>query len=505
MWVALTFVQNYSLPTNYYLLVNMAERGEIIVKRAPAPAELPIYDSKHLEDVTYFGRTNYTEAFMSTRYIFGIKRTDRRRHMYVIGKSGMGKSKCLELLIRPDIYYGKGICVIDPHGDLIQSLLDFIPPERVQDIILIDPSDLSHPVAFNPLAGVTEEFKHQVTEGLVEIFKKIFAATWTPRLEHVFRFTALAMLDYPGATIYGMLKLLTDREFRQRVIPHITDDVVRRFWSIEFAAWSDRFETEAIIPLVSRLGQFLANPLVRHIFGQRENKIDFYELMNQQKIILINLSKGKLGEENSELFGSIFVTKINQAAMARSRLPERERKEFYFYVDEFQSVATRTFLNLFSESRKYGINITIAHQYLGQLTQEMQDTIFGNVGTIVSFRTGADDAARLEKEFAPIFAGRDVINLGIREMYLKMSIDGRTYDPFSADVIEVKPTAYNSSREAVVALAREKFCRPVAIVRDEIKNEELSDAPGSSTGSAPSKNPSSGTEPKRDEPPPPLV
>lgn len=445
----------------------MADQSERIIKRAPPPAELPKFSQDLLPEVTYFAQTNYTAAMQSIKHVFGIKRVDRRRHLYLIGKSGMGKSKLLELLIRPDIFYGHGVGVIDPHGDLINNIMDFVPEERIQDIILVDAGDPAFPVSFNPLQNVEEDYKHHVTQGLVEIFEKQFAASWTSRLEHVFRFTCLALLDYPDATMYGMLKLLTDREYRQRVISFIKDDVVKRFWAIEFASWSEKFDTEAIVPLVSRLGQFLSNPLIRNVFGQKENKIDFNKIMDEKKMIFMNISKGKIGDENAELFGSIFVTKIQQAAMARSFIPEEERHPFYFYVDEFQNVATESFLNLFSESRKYGMNLTVAHQYLGQLTREMQDTVFGNVASIVSYRVSGEDALRIASEFAPIFEANDLINLGMQEIYVKMSIDGKTYDPFSADVLMVKPANHPSYRDRIADFARKTYCKP----RDEVKRE----------------------------------
>lgn len=283
----------------------------------------------------FFGRTNYVAALEEKKYVFGIKRIDRHRHMYMVGKSGVGKSKFLELLIRQDIAYGKGICIFDPHGELIDDILPFIPENRIDDVCIIDPSDIQYPASFNPLANVDSSFKQQLTQGLIEVLEKQFGANWTPRLEHVFRFTVLALLDYPHATMRGMISMLTDRNYRQKVIEYIEDDMVKRFWAIEFADWSEKFDTDAIIPLVNKLGQFLSDPMLRNIFGQKENKIDLEDLMNNEKIILINLSKGRLGEENSSFFGSMFLTKIKQAGMARARIPTKERKDSYVYADEF--------------------------------------------------------------------------------------------------------------------------------------------------------------------------
>src|SRR3990167_6348998 len=280
-----------------------------IIIHAPPPPDLPVYQRVDPKDVVFFGRTNYVAALEEKRFIFGIKRPDRRRHMYMVGKSGVGKSKLLELMVRQDIAYGHGLCLIDPHGDVIDAVLDFVPESRVEDVVVIDPSDFEYPASFNPLANVDPNFKHQLTQGLIEVMEKQFGANWTPRLEHVFRFTTLALLDYPHATMRGMISLLTDRNYRQKVIEYIEDDMVKRFSAIEFADWSEKFDTDAIIPLVNKLGQFLSDPMLRNIFGQKENKIDLEKMMNEGKIVLINLSKGRLGEENSSFFGAMFITK----------------------------------------------------------------------------------------------------------------------------------------------------------------------------------------------------
>src|SRR3990167_365322 len=325
----------------------MAKEGRIhISKYTPPPPELPIYQQIDPREISFVGRTNYEAPLEAKKYVFGIKRVDRRRHVYIVGKSGVGKSKFLELLVRQDIAYGHGLCFIDPHGDVIEAILDYIPEERIDDVVLVDPSDMDWPVSFNPIEKVPPELKHQMAQGLIEVMEKQFGANWTPRLEHVFRFTSLALLDYPEATMRGMISMLTDREYRQRVIEYIEDDMVRRFWAIEFADWSEKFDTEAIIPLVNKLGQFLSNPLLRNIFGQKENKIDFEQIMNNQKILLVSLSKGKLGEENASFFGSMFITKIHQAGMSRANIPEQERRDFYIYVDDFHNLMTATFENL---------------------------------------------------------------------------------------------------------------------------------------------------------------
>ncbi len=442
-----------------------------IIKVAPPPPELPVYGRVDPKEVTFIGRTNYVAALEEKRYIFGIKRKDRRRHLYVIGKTGVGKSKFLELMARQDIAYGHGFCFIDPHGDVIEELLNFIPEERVEDVCLIDPSDMKYPVSFNPLANIDPDFKHQLTQGLIEVMEKQFGANWTPRLEHVFRFTCLALLDYPYATMRGMISMLTDRNYRQKVIEYIEDDMVKRFWAVEFADWSEKFEAEAIIPLVNKLAQFLSDPMLRYIFGQKENKVDLEELMNNKKILLINLSKGRLGEENSSFFGSMFVTKIKQAGMARSKIPEKERVDFYVYIDEFQNIVTETFVNLLAEARKYGVCMTLAHQYLGQLLPSVQAAVLGNTANIVIFRVAGEDAVKLKPEMTPVFDVKDMINLGTGEFYIKMTIDGEAYDPFSAETLKVLPPPYRSYKKEIIEASRRKFAVPLGEAKKIIEEE----------------------------------
>ncbi|MFA7285442.1 MAG: type IV secretion system DNA-binding domain-containing protein [Candidatus Paceibacterota bacterium] len=443
-----------------------------IIKYGPPPPELPVYGKVKPEEVSFIGRTNYVASLEEKKFIFGFKRVDRRRHLYIIGKSGVGKTKLLELFLRQDITYGHGLCLIDPHGDVIDSMLDYIPKERIEDVCIIDPSDVNFPASFNPLANVDPMFKFQLTQGLIEVFQKQFGANWTPRLEHVFRFTCLALLDYPYATMRGMISMLTDRNYRQKVVEYIQDDMVKRFFAIEFADWSEKFDTDAIIPLVNKLGQFLSDPLLRNIFGQKENKIDISTLMNEQKIILINLSKGKIGEENSSFFGSMFLTKIKQAGMERAHILEKDRKDFYIYVDEFQNVVTQTFENILSEARKYGLNLTMAHQYVGQIQPKIYQSILGNVGSIISFRVGGEDATRLKPEFDPLFGVKDMINLAVGEFYIKMTIDGESYDPFSAETLRILPPTHTSYRDEILAASRRKYAISKGDAQRLIQEEE---------------------------------
>ncbi len=495
----------------------MAREGRIhISKYGPPPPELPVYQHADPAEVSFIGRTNYEAPLESKKYIFGIKRQDRRRHLYVVGKSGVGKSKLLELLVRQDIGYGHGLCFIDPHGDVIESILDFIPEERIEDVVLIDPSDSEWPVSFNPLQKVLPELKHQMAQGLIEVMEKQFGANWTPRLEHVFRFTTLALLDYPEATMRGMISMLTDRPYRQKVIEYITDDMVKRFFAVEFADWSEKFDTDAIIPLVNKLGQFLSMPALRDIFAQKENKIEFEEIMNDHKILLINLSKGKLGEENSSFFGSMFITKIKQAGMARAAVPEEERKDFYLYADEFHNLVTDSFVNLFSEARKYGINLTVAHQYTSQLLPEVLDTVLGNVANIIIFRVGGDDAAKLETEMTPLFKAKDMINLGMQEFYIKETIDGETYDPFSAATLKIFPPPHPSCKDRIKEASRQKYSMRAEDVKRMLQEEQEAvlfrrnagggaGAPAPAASSAPAQGPAESSEPPSEAPPEPLI
>ena len=478
----------------------MPKEGRVqIIKYAPPPPELPVYKQTDPKDAVFFGRTNYIAGLEEKRFIFGIKRRDRRRHMYIIGKSGVGKSKLMELMLRQDIQYGQGLCLIDPHGDVIEEILKFIPEERVGDTTLIDPSDTAWPISFNPLQNVNPELKHQVAQGLIEVMEKQFGANWTPRLEHVFRFTVLALLDFPMATMRGMISMLTDRKYRQKVVEYIEDEMVKRFWAIEFADWSEKFDTEAIIPLVNKLGQFLANPYLRYIFGQHENKVDLERIMNEKKILLINLSKGKLGEENSSFFGAMFITKIKQAGMARASMPEDERQDFYLYVDEFHNMVTATFVNLFAEARKYGISLTVAHQFFGQLIPHVRESVVGNTGTMVVFRVGGDDAAKLEAEMTPVFKAKDMVNLGTQQFYIKMTIDGDTYDPFSAETLKVLPPPHGSFKDQIVEFSRDNYASPI----DEVKRK-IAEAEAELLGLGPvaTTEPVSGQE---ESPPEPIV
>jgi len=424
----------------------------VLAKKSEPPQDLP---KKGTPEISVFGTTNYHNNFVD----FGLKRSDRRRHLYTVGKSGSGKSKFLELLIKEDLDAGKGIAVLDPHGDLVDNILRYVPEDRIDDVILFDPSDTEFPIAFNPLENVGEEYKMQVTIGFIDIFKKLFGDNWSDRLEHVLRYTTLALLDSPNTTVLSILKMLTDKNYRQKIISRIEDSVVKNFWVSEFAGWSEKFDAEAITPLLNKVGQLVSTNMIRNIVGQPVNKFNIRDIMDNEKILLMKVSKGLLGEENSQILGAMIITKMYQAAMQRADMKEEDRKDFYVYIDEFQNFATDTFAEILSEARKYRLSLTLAHQYMGQLIPEVQKTVFGNVGSIVSFRVGADDAVILSNEYNPIFSERDIINLGVREFYIKMSVDGEIREAFSGRTVNCPPVT-NDLTDKILDASRSKYCTP---------------------------------------------
>jgi len=428
----------------------------VLAKKSEPPQDLP---REGMEGITPFGTSNYHNNFVD----FGIKRSDRRRHLYVVGKSGSGKSKLLEMLIKADFDDGMGVAVLDPHGDLVDNVMRYIPEHRVKDVILFDPSDTEFPIAFNPLENIDDAYKMQLTIGFIDIFKKLFGNNWSDRLEHVLRYTTLALLDSPNTTILSILKMLTDKNYRQKIISRIQDSVVKNFWVSEFAAWSEKFDAEAITPLLNKVGQLVSTNMIRNIIGQPDNKFNIRDIMDNRKILLMKVSKGLLGEENSSLLGAMIITKMYQAAMQRADMREEERQDFYLYIDEFQNFATDTFDEIISEARKYHLNLTLAHQYMGQLSELIQKTVFGNVGSIVSFRVGSDDAKILANEYNPIFQERDIINLGVREFYTKMSVSGEIREAFSARTVNVPPIISDQTQQ-IIDHSRATYCAPKADV-----------------------------------------
>ncbi|MEK7511417.1 MAG: type IV secretion system DNA-binding domain-containing protein [Patescibacteria group bacterium] len=418
-------------------------------------------------NITTFAYTNFRDEHRK----FGIKTDDRRRHMYLIGKTGMGKSNMIENMVYSDIAAGNGACLIDPHGDSAELLVDCIPPSRINDVIYVNPSDLEFPVAFNVLEKVDSKYRHLVASGLVGVFKKIWADSWGPRLEYILRNTILALLDYPDSTLLGVNRMLVDKEYRKKVLVKVQDPVVKMFWQDEFSKYNDKFLTEAIAPIQNKIGQFLSTSLIRNIVGQVKSTFDIRKIMDEGKILILNLSKGRIGEDSSALLGAMIITKIQLAAMSRVDIPEAQRRDFYLYVDEFQNFATESFANILSEARKYHLCLTIGHQYIGQLevggNTVVRDAIFGNVGTLVVFRVGAADAEFLVREFTPKFTEEDLVNLPKYNIYLKLMIDGVSSDPFSATTL-TPISKRTSSTESVIKVTRERYAKPRDIVEDKI-------------------------------------
>lgn len=415
-------------------------------------------------DITFFAQTN----FRNEQRRFGIKRDDRRRHMYVIGKTGMGKSTMLENMIIQDIQNGEGLAVVDPHGDLVEKVVKYIPSHRINDVVYFNPSDIDFPISFNILENVSPEYKHLVSNGLVGVFKKIWADSWGPRLEYILINTILALLEYPGATLLGVTRMLVDAKYRKKIVRNISDPVVKAFWVSEYNNYTEKFRNEAIAPIQNKVGQFLSSSLIRNIVGQTRSTIDMREAMDSGKILLMNLSKGRIGEENAALLGAMMITKIQLAAMSRVNIPEPDRRDFFLYVDEFQNFSTESFANILSEARKYRLCLTMAHQYIEQLSDPVRAAVFGNVGTMIVFRVGATDAEEFEKEFQPVFTGEDVVTLPAHHIYLRLMIDGVTSEPFSATTLP--PIAGETeNREKVIAVSRERYGRQREIVEEKIR------------------------------------
>jgi len=419
----------------------------------PAPNVEP-YNHDHENEVIPFAQTN----FRGENRRFGIKTDDRRRHVYVIGKTGMGKTTLLENFVLSDIYAGHGVCYVDPHGDTADKILDFVPPWRINDVVHFNPADMEFPVGFNILEIGNENQKHLVASGLMGVFKKIWPDVWSARMEYILLNCVLALLDTPGSTLLGISRILADKDFRKKIVENVKDPVVKGFWVNEFAKYTDKFASEAIAPVQNKVGQFLSNTVIRNIVAQPKSTIDIRKIMDERKILIVNLSKGQVGEDSSKLLGGMLITRLQLAAMERVDQLEKDRQDFYLYVDEFQNFATESFANILSEARKYRLNLITAHQYIEQLEEEVAAAVFGNVGTIIAFRVGASDAEALAKEFAPTFVegGEDLLNLAKFDIYLKLMIDGVASTAFSASTLP--PIAKRTgSREKVIVASRERY------------------------------------------------
>ncbi|MDQ5982882.1 MAG: hypothetical protein QG549_880 [Patescibacteria group bacterium] len=413
-------------------------------KTAEPPAKLPVLTGEDAidENISAFGLTN----FRGINHQFGMLRGDRSRHMYIIGQTGAGKSGTLALLALSDIYHNQGYAIIDPHGDFAIDNMKFIPGSRINDVVYFNPADTAFPLGFNPLEVTDPSMKSNISSEVIGVLKRMFGESWGPRLEYILRYTILALLDRPETTMLDITRMLTDKKFRKETLSYCKDTVVLQFWNVEFASWNDKFQAEAIAPVLNKVGAFTANPIIRNIIGQPKSTFNIRQMMDEGKILIVNLSKGLLGEDNSGILGSFLVTKIQLAAMSRSDIPNIEdRRPFYLYVDEFQNFATDSFATILSEARKYGLNLTVANQYISQMSETVRDAVFGNVGTMISFRVSADDSPILVKQFEPQFEANDLLQMHNRNFVINMVIRGEKTPAFSARTLQLPPPQADNS------------------------------------------------------------
>ncbi len=418
--------------------------------------------------VIYIAETDARNA----RVKFGIKQKDRSRHVYVIGKTGMGKSTLLENMAAQDIRDGNGMCFIDPHGKTAELMLEYIPKERIKDVLYFAPFDMEYPISFNIMEDVGYDKRHLVVSGLMSAFKKIWKDAWSARMEYILSNTLFALLEYPDATLLSVNRMLSDKAFRKKVVENIQDTAVKSFWVDEFANYTERMAAEAVPAIQNKVGQFTSNPLIRNIIGQPKSSFDLREMMDNKKIIIVNLSKGRMGESNAQLLGSLLVTKIYLAAMSRADQGPHEIEllpDFSLFVDEFQSFANESFADILSEARKYKLNLHIAHQYVEQMPEEVRSAVFGNVGTLITFRVGSTDAELFEKEFAPTFTQEDIVNLGLYQFYLRLMIDGVGSKPFSARSLPPLAVPEENNIVAVIDSSRSQFSRSRIEVEELVK------------------------------------
>lgn len=449
------------------------------------------------EKVTFFAKTDARGQEVA----FGIKAKDRQRHMYVVGKTGMGKSTLLENMAAQDIQNGEGMAFIDPHGSAAETLLEYVPEHRVNDVVYFAPFDTEHPVSFNVMEDVGPDKRHLVVSGLMSTFKKIWVDAWSARMEYILTNTLLALIEYPDTTLLSVNRMLADKNYRNKVVDYCTDPAVRAFWLEEFANYTERMAAEALPSIQNKVGQFTGNPLIRNIIGQSKSSFDIRKMMDEKKILIMNLSKGLIGETNANLLGSMLTTRIYLAAMSRADLPVEQMKQmpnFYFYVDEFQSFANSTFANILSEARKYHLNLIIAHQYIEQMEEDVRNAVFGNVGTTITFRVGPFDAETLETVFAPRFTATDLVNLGFAQIYLTLMIDGIGSQPFSAKTLPPVELPAVSCRGMVIESSRKLYAHrrqdvEEAVARLHIPHQE--DKPEEAQGSSDSSKP----EPRREQ------
>jgi len=428
-------------------------------KTAEPPATLPIATQANQHDISPIAVTN----FRGHNAIFGLPRADRGRHMYILGQTGVGKSGLLELMTISDIYSPYGFAVVDPHGDYALNILRRIPEHRANDVIYFNPADTDFPIAFNPMEVPDPKLKTHTASEIIGVLKRMFES-WGPRLEYILRYSLLALLDYPNATMLDITRILTDKKFREEVLTYVQDPVVKNFWTVEFASWNDKFATEAVAPVLNKVGAFTANPTVRNIIGQPKSSFNIRQIMDERKILIVNLSRGLIGEDNAGLLGALLVTKIQLAAMSRADINQQDRVPFYLYVDEFQNFATDSFATILSEARKYALNLTVANQYIAQMSLSVRDAVFGNVGSIIAFRMGADDGRAMQRYFEPKFEEHDLVHMHNRHFVISMTIEGEKMQAFSATTMQLPPSPPDFSAY-IIANSRQNFSVP----RDEIE------------------------------------
>ena len=435
-------------------------------KTAEPPSKLPVLtgDDAIDDNISAFGLTN----FRGINHQFGMLRSDRSRHVYIIGQTGAGKSGTLELFALSDIFHNHGYAIVDPHGDFAVNNLRFIPGSRLKDVVYFNPADTAFPLGFNPLEVTNPAQKTNISSEVIGVLKRMFGESWGPRLEYILRYTILALLDRPDATMLDITRMLTDKKFREDTLSYSQDTVVMQFWRVEFASWTDKFQAEAIAPVLNKVGAFTANPIIRNIIGQPKSTFNIREIMDEGKILVVNLSKGLIGEDNAAILGSFLVTKIQLAAMSRSDIPDiKDRRPFYLYVDEFQNFATDSFATILSEARKYGLNLTVANQYISQMNETVRDAVFGNVGTMLSFRVSADDAPILAKQFEPQFEPLDLLQMHNRNFVINMVIGGEKSPAFSARTLELPPPQTDNTGR-IIENTRRNYSRSRADVEAAI-------------------------------------
>ena len=435
-------------------------------KTAEPPSKLPVLTGSDTNDdqISAFGVTN----FRGINHQFGMLRYDRSRHVYIIGQTGAGKSGLLELFALSDIFHSQGYAIIDPHGDFAINNMKFIPGSRLNDVVYFNPADTAYPLGFNPLEVTNPNQKTNISSEVIGVLKRMFGDSWGPRLEYILRYTILALLDRPETTMLDITRMLTDKNFRKETLGYCRDTVVLQFWNVEFASWNDKFVAEAVAPVLNKVGAFTANPIIRNIIGQPKSTFNIRQIMDEGKILIVNLSKGLIGEDNAAILGSFLVTKIQLAAMSRSDIPDiRDRRPFYLYVDEFQNFATDSFATILSEARKYGLNLTVANQYISQMNETVRDAVFGNVGTMISFRVSADDAPILAKQFEPNFEAVDLLQMHNRNFVINMVIGGEKTPAFSARTLELPPSQADNTLH-IIEHSRRMYSRSREDVEKEI-------------------------------------